>query len=292
MNSNSEITISVIIPTFNRRELLEKCLLALERQSIEKNWEVIVVDDGGQMKLDSLINKFDSKLKIKILSQRNKGPATARNHGVRHASGEYIAFLDDDCEPDKYCIKNLLITAMKGVMIGGKTINKLSSNIFSETSQLLVSFLYEQFKNTPWYFFTSNNFLVDKYSFEQIGGFDEEFPTSAGEDRAFCAKWIQYGFVMNHNPMAIIYHAHGLNLSSFWRMHVKYGKAAVIYQKRLHELKLPLPKFQLKFYLYLIKYPWIQNHLNFLQKMAITGTLGITQFATFIGFILKLKSSN
>jgi len=279
--------VSIILPTYNRPQSLETCLRALSKLLFQRPWEVIVVDDGSDHDLSTLINGFKNDLNILLIQQNNNGPASARNHGVTHAKGKYIAFIDDDCEPNVDWLTRLIEHASEGVMVGGKTINKLKSNSYSETSQLLVSFLYQYFKNTPWYFFTSNNFLVDKQSFINMGGFDESFKTSAGEDREFCIRWKHFGHSMHYCNQALIWHAHDQNFHSFRNMHFKYGKASVTFMDKTKELKVPKIPFRIQFYLQLLSYPFQIKRFTFFRKCRIFMLMFLSQIMTAIGYFMS-----
>src|SRR5947209_16102964 len=84
---------SVIVPTHNRRELLEVALDSVCRQTFT-DYEVIVVDDGSTDATAEWL-KTDGR-KLRVLRQDRRGPSAARNAGAAEAAGEYIAFLDSD----------------------------------------------------------------------------------------------------------------------------------------------------------------------------------------------------
>ena len=87
--------VSVIIPTYNRAEYLKLALKSVLEQTY-KNIEVIVVDDGSTDKTSEVVANFNDS-RVKYFYQKNTGlPAVPRNLGMQKASGEYIAFLDDD----------------------------------------------------------------------------------------------------------------------------------------------------------------------------------------------------
>jgi len=90
-------SISVIIPTYNRLQLLGRALESVAGQTAECS-EIIVVDDGSTDGTIDFLNKLTVSFEIplKVLRQGNKGPAAARNWGIKHAKNEYIAFLDSD----------------------------------------------------------------------------------------------------------------------------------------------------------------------------------------------------
>lgn len=278
------MNLSVIVPTFNRPEQLNCCLTALSKQRFSGEWELVVVNDGGSLQSSSVIKEFKDSLNITYLYQENSGPATARNKGANISRGRYLVFLDDDCEPDVDWLSALYHRAHPGQMVGGKTINRLDKNLFSLSSQLIVTFLYEYFINTPWYFFTSNNFLVDRQSYMRLGGFNENFKTSAGEDREFCARWLSHGNSMQYEPRAIIEHAHYLTLRTFWKQHFKYGKAARQYGASLDQIGIQRVPFSLNFYMKLIKWPFTQRKGSLLVRLRLSVLLVISQLATALGF--------
>jgi len=85
--------ISVIIPTFNRKELLKLAISSILEQTM-KDFELIVVDDGSTDQTQRLVESFGKD--IRYIYQENKGVSSARNRGIREARGEYLAFLDSD----------------------------------------------------------------------------------------------------------------------------------------------------------------------------------------------------
>ncbi len=95
----SEITeqflISVIIPTYNRANLIPRAIASVQEQSYQ-NWEIIVVDDASSDDTERVIQHINSDRLKYIRHQTNLGGSAARNTGIKHARGEYIAFLDSD----------------------------------------------------------------------------------------------------------------------------------------------------------------------------------------------------
>jgi glycosyltransferase involved in cell wall biosynthesis len=93
MSGHNSPLVSVIIPVFNGEETICRAIDSVFAQSYQE-WEVIVVDDGSTDSTKELLRKYGSK--IRLVEQANGGVASARNHGVGLARGEYIAFLDHD----------------------------------------------------------------------------------------------------------------------------------------------------------------------------------------------------
>src|SRR5215469_7327659 len=84
---------SVVIPAFNRLEMLRQALASVIGQKFQE-FETIVVDDGSNEDIESAVRECN--LPVRYLRQQNSGPGAARNLGLRHARGQYVAFLDSD----------------------------------------------------------------------------------------------------------------------------------------------------------------------------------------------------
>lgn len=93
---SGNIKVSVIVPVYNTEKYLDECLRSIENQTL-KEIEIILVNDGskdGSYKILEKHAKNDNR--IKVLNQENAGVAAARNHGLREAKGDYVAFVDSD----------------------------------------------------------------------------------------------------------------------------------------------------------------------------------------------------
>jgi cellulose synthase/poly-beta-1,6-N-acetylglucosamine synthase-like glycosyltransferase len=219
---------------------LTKCLQALSQLDFPRDqFEVIVVDDGSHIPLAPVIAMFADQLNLKLLRQANAGPAAARNYGAAQAAGTYLVFTDDDCAPHPQWLRSFAeqFADQSQCLLGGRTSNMLH-NPYSAASQALIDILYEHFNQggkAPT-FFASNNMAMPRYLFQQVGGFSQAFPLSAGEDRDFCDQWLSHGLHMVYVPAAVILHAHQLTLHKFWRQHFNYGRGAVTYH-RLREAR-------------------------------------------------------
>lgn len=176
--------ISVIIPTFNRKNFLKEALLSVFNQTF-KNYEVIVYDDGSTDNTSELIKQLQQYYPINYLySNQNKGPSYARNRAVEAAKGKYIAFLDSDdlwlknklkiqhhfvkenqiriCQTDEFWIRD------------GKKVNpmnkhkKPSGDVFERSLDLCVV--------------SPSAVMLEKKLFEENGGFDENLPACEDYD--------------------------------------------------------------------------------------------------------------
>ena len=89
-------SVSVILPVYNVADYLEECLDSVINQSY-KNLEIICVNDGSTDNSLEILKKYETKdSRIKLIDQKNQGVSSARNQGMKHATGDYIAFVDPD----------------------------------------------------------------------------------------------------------------------------------------------------------------------------------------------------
>jgi GT2 family glycosyltransferase len=235
MNQDSPF-FSVIIPTYERPAQLARCLRALACQDYPlERFEIVVVDDGSADSPRQILDQFRESLDLELLEQRNTGPAGARNFGATRARGEFLAFTDDDCEPDANWLRALASAFARSPdrIIGGRTINALPDNLYAETSHAIIEVVYAHFNADPddARFFASNNFAVSAERFRLMRGFDESFITS--EDREICARWRSLGLRLSYAPEAVVNHAHDLTLGTLWRQHFGYGRGAWRFQRSL-----------------------------------------------------------
>ncbi len=177
--------VSVIVPAFNVEKYIRETINSVIQQNYV-DFEIIVIDDGSNDKTAEVVNAIKDK-RIRYYFQTNTGlPARARNVGVGHARGEYLAFLDHDdlWKPDKL-LKQIEILKYNN------SIALIATNAF---------FMFEDKKtNTPFivkmksgYFKDSNLFpdnkviqsttLVKRKSFEAVGGLNEDPDLMAIED--------------------------------------------------------------------------------------------------------------
>ena len=220
---------SIIIPTYDRPKQLSTCLKSLARLHYPRDcFEVIVVNDGGETKLEAIIDPFRNQINLSLITQPHAGPAAARNTGAAKAKGEFLAFTDDDCMPPSDWLQVLAFnfTQKPNCIVGGRTINLLTNNIYSTMSQLILDVVYRHYNVKPHEsrFFATNNMALPTDHFFAIGGFNPNFTTS--EDREFCSRYLYHGFQLIYASEAIVYHAHSLKFRTFCQQHFNYGRGA------------------------------------------------------------------
>lgn len=280
---------SVIIPTYNRPQQLAACLRSVAQLDYPPDrMEVIVVNDGG--------TRPAGAAGVLLVDQPNAGPAAARNAGAAQASGDFLAFVDDDCQPDGEWLTRLsrqLEQTPEG-LVGGRTINVLPDNRYATASQLLVDYLYAYYNQggAGPHFFTSNNMALATVLFRQMGGFEASFALAAGEDRDFCDRWRQAGWEMVYVPAAVMYHAHRLTWRSFWRQHVGYGRGAYHFHQRRQQRQQGQVKVEpLSFYTNLVLYPFRAANGG-MGRVSTAVLLAITQLANVWGYFYQSRQQS
>lgn len=278
----TDLAVSVIVPTYNRPDRLARCIAALARQEAPAGgFEIVVVDDGSRepVQVEPALSE-----QVTVVRQANAGPAAARNAGAARARGRLLAFTDDDCAPDQGWVQALARAARSHPrhLLAGRTINALPDNPYATASQVLMDYLGVYFGPTSGRvpLVASNNMAVPAEAFRALGGFDRGFPLAAGEDRDFCARWYEAGKATAAVPEAVVYHAHRMNLTQFWRQHRNYGYGAY----RYHHLRPPRTRRREPWWFYrdLIVYPFRADTDRNAWQLAML--LGLSQVANAAGY--------
>ena len=168
--------ISIIVPIYNAKEHLDKCVESILEQT-EKNLEIILVDDGSKDNSFEICKKYEKiDQRVKVIHQENAGVSVARNHGIEIAEGEYIGFVDSDdwIEPVMYerLLKEAKETNADVVMcdattvysdgkIQADTITQLSKNQVLNKTDFTPSLLLEM-AGSAWRCIYKNNRYNDK----------------------------------------------------------------------------------------------------------------------------------
>lgn len=285
--------ISIVIPTNNRPTQLKNCLESLSGLDYPSEcFEVIVVNDGGQMPLERVVAPFRDRVDLKLLSQPHSGPAIARNLGATRAKGKFLAFTDDDCAPASDWLSKLAarFATAPDCAVGGRTVNALPHNPYSTASQLLIDYLYTYYNADPndARFLTSNSLALPAEGFSAVGGFDNTFRRAGAEDREFCDRWLHHRHKMIYAPEVLVYHSHALTLRTFWRQHLNYGRGAFhFHQIRARHGQTAIEVEPPSFYLNLIASPFSRIRVG--RSLLVAALLMIAQVANAAGFFFEKR---
>ncbi|GCE45878.1 GT2 family glycosyltransferase [Thermosporothrix hazakensis] len=195
------IEVSVVVPTCNRNELLERCLEALVSQDFAPDaYEILIVDDAASHATRQLIERWQNKTLpcIRYLAGKKCGPAVARNLAWRQARGRFIAFTDDDCQPQHDWLSAGMAAFQDGTgALSGRVIVPLPPvpTDYERNAALL--------SNSD--FVTANCFLR-RDVLERLNGFDERFTAPWREDSDLFFSLLKADIPWKHVPQAIVVH--------------------------------------------------------------------------------------
>ena len=268
--------LSVIVPTRGLRPL-QRTLSALARLNSPAA-EIILVDDGSPRPLDIPA----SELPVRIVRQSRSGPAAARNLGARSARSPWLVFLDDDCVPEPSWLDEIATHITPATAVAGILRNALTGNVFAQASHILVrEFVLSQHlpPNPEYEFLPSANLAVCARSFWHVGGFNERFPGSAGEDREFCYRWRRSGYSLRFASAAIVDHYHDMRLPEFVRQHYRYGQGARLFYSLHHGARTTRKRL----YARLARSLFEQEAL--VRAAALGGLLAVSQASSAVGYL-------
>jgi GT2 family glycosyltransferase len=223
--------ISVVVCTYNGSRTIRDCcegLLKLEYP----NFEVIVVDDGSVDAVASIAGEYG----FRVIRTPNQGLSSARNIGMGAATGEIVAYIDDDARPDPHWLTYLAATFMstKHGGVGGPNIpppgdgpiaDCVANSPGNPTHILLCD---QEAEHIP-----GCNMAFRKAALQAIGGFDPRFRI-AGDDVDVCWRLLQSGWSLGFSPSAMVWHHRRNSVKAYWKQQLNYGRA-----EGLLEMKWP-----------------------------------------------------
>lgn len=213
---------TVIIPAYNCSKTILQTIEAVKKQEgLAEPPEIIIVDDGSN---DNTLDVLNQIKDIKVLSQSNSGPASARNNGAKASSGDILVFTDSDTVPHKDWLKNLTepfsdsdIAASTGTYSIENSESKLASLI-----QYEIGNKHSKYKDYVA-FGGSYNLAIRRDLFFSIGGFNEEYKSASGEDVDISYKILKRGHKIKFVKDAVVGHFHPECLVKYLKTQFKHG---------------------------------------------------------------------
>ncbi len=215
-------TASIIIPTFNGASRIGHCLDSLMEQTTGQNVEILVVDDGSTDNTANVVRGYSS---VRLITQANAGPASARNRGAMEAQGQILLFTDDDCVPMPDWLKAMLGPFNDPDVVGAKGVYRThQTSLAARFVQIEYEDKYRLMAGLP-----SIDF-IDTYSagfrrdrFLEMTGYDTSFPVACAEDIELSYRMSARGWKMKFVPGAIVYHTHPGTFSSYLKKKYKFA---------------------------------------------------------------------
>lgn len=205
--------VSVVIPTYNRKPILEKCLRALESQvftdSKVSDYEVLVVDDGSIDGTREWLTENQGLFPhVRLLSMAHSGPAAARNLGVEKAQGDTIVFIDSDL-----VVTETFLQSHADCLIKGQ--KKLSSDRLFTYGRVINTCNFDNPTSEPYKltdfsaaYFATGNVAIAKKWLVLAGMFDNGFQLYGWEDLELGVRLKKLGLTLLKCPTAVGYHWH------------------------------------------------------------------------------------
>ena len=234
---------SVVIPTYNRLDMLVRVLDALDAQVDAPSFEVIVINDGSR---DDTERVMSQRKGITFRTQPNGGPGRARNHGVSLAKGRYIVFIGDDTVPEpRFLAEHARVHAeanhdplVAGLGYTGWPSTERVTAFMDYINDYGLQFGYKLIRHgevVPYNFFYTSNISIDR-ELLVAHPFDTTFPSAAWEDIELAYRLDAKGLKIHYNERAVTRHYHPMDIDSFARRQYTVGKSGAIFYEKHPEL--------------------------------------------------------
>lgn len=211
--------ISVVIPTMNRQETVKKCIAALASAKIPANTriECIIVDNNSTDDTAKVVQELLPSLPFpaRYVFHSKPGAASARNAGLSYASGDLLAFTDDDCYVDENWLVEIekLFSQSENIDLAGGRVELYDANDCRQTIKTSTEpeFLTSAYRVRG--FLHGCNMVLRRSLIEKIGVFDERFGAgaklSAAEDTDLVYRAFKAGARLRYSPEFFVHHHHG-----------------------------------------------------------------------------------
>ena len=214
---------TVVVPTKNRPDALDRCLAALAAQDLDQ-LEVVVVDDAST---DPNAICAIAGARARVVSGAGRGPAAARNLGARSARAPMVLFTDDDCRPEPGWAAAAVARLEAGAaVVAGPTVVDVAMGAPARAAQVVTNHLVEASMADGLVGFAPTSNLACRADVLRELPFDEEYPLAAGEDRDWCDRLAASGRAIAYEPNAVVRHHPDLTLRRYWQQQLRYGRGA------------------------------------------------------------------
>ena len=234
---------SIIVPVFNRPDEVDELLESLLSQE-EKDFEVIIVEDGSKVPCKKVCDKYADRLDLHYYYKDNSGPGQSRNYGAERAKGDYLLILDSDVVLPKGYIRAVSeeLNREPADAFGGPD---CAHESFTDT-QKAISYSMTSFfttggirggkKKLDKFYPRSFNMGIRRDVYQELGGFSK---MRFGEDIDFSIRIFKAGKRCRLFPEAWVWHKRRTDFRKFWKQVYNSGIARInLYKKYPDSLKL------------------------------------------------------
>lgn len=227
VDDSSPVLASIVIPVSNKVEYTKRCISAIVENTPEDLYEVIIVDNASTDGTKDFLNLLVGDVKV-VSNETNRGFTEACNQGAELARGKYLVFLNNDTEPQKGWLENLIGLSEGDPSIGAVgaklvypngTLQEAGGIVFSDGN----GWNYGRGKrpDDPQFNFVREvdycsgaALLVRKSIWQAIGGFDMRYAPAYYEDTDLCFAIRKAGFRVMYQPAAVVIHHEGATAGS------------------------------------------------------------------------------
>jgi GT2 family glycosyltransferase len=251
------VAISVLVPTYRRPDLLDRCLASLVSQEAD-DYEVVAVDDGSGDATPDVLRDYAARAPhVKAFSlPKNSGPAAARNRAIEESAGDLVLFVDDDivAPPDLVAIHLRLHAEAHDPNLG--VLGRVDWHPDLEVTPFMrwLDGSGLQFGYDTWLHegpvqpaaaaFYTCNLSMHRSLLRVAGAFDERFPYPAYEDMELAWRLERHGFRLEYRPEAQAYHARAIDLPTFKSRMAKVAESAVLLREVQPEFPIDEKQFE------------------------------------------------
>lgn len=227
-------SVSVIVAVYNGQATLPDCLESLLRLDYPRELlEVVCVDNASSDATPRILAGYGAR--VRVLREARRGPAAARNHGVRHARGEVIALTDADCTVERDWLRHLVapLGDPRIGVVGGRILSRRPCNFIEAFGERIHDHARALGEMTPPYAITMN-WASRRTVLEDLGLFNDALLRSSDVDCSY--RMTDAGYRLVYAPDAIVYHrnertpwglmhegyVHGFHAPRVQRLHAEF----------------------------------------------------------------------
>jgi glycosyltransferase involved in cell wall biosynthesis len=220
--------VSVVVCSYNGGRTIRDCLEGLLELEYP-DFEVLVVDDGSTDATSAVASEYGCR----VISTPNRGLSSARNTGLEAATGEIVAYIDDDARPDPHWLEYVASTFLETshVAVGGPNIAPEGDGLVAECvanapgGPVHVLLSDSEAEHIP-----GCNMAFRRVALQEIGGFDPQYRV-AGDDVDVCWRLRERGWTLGFSPVAVVWHHRRNSVRAYWRQQVGYGRAEAMLER-------------------------------------------------------------
>ncbi len=255
LRADPDVPLTVVIPTYGRRDTLRRTLLAFAAQTAPPtDFEVVVVDDGSPDDTLAMLEALRTPFALRVLAAPHRGPNAARNRGLAAARGRVLLFTGDDMVPAPSFVEEHLKfharhpderAALLGLVEWSPEIRvtPLMEFIVSPGGGQQFNFAKIRDGRADFgHFYTSNVSVKRSLLLRQPTWFDEDFAHPVWDDIELGYRLARAGMVLHFSPKAVTYHEHEITTAGFVRRQRMAGRMAVLFARKHPELDALLTK--------------------------------------------------